>query len=785
MKLIVCIFICLCAFVQIHADQNLTIHPYDDPRINRLGAGFCILDNKLRESVFTLESNIRANPDLPIKTMTLPNGVVMINEPENDFKYYAEVISQNTNIKDSRDIKVSGSAHVWLIKESFSYESKIVKQFISNRNTKVTRVFSNVKLATFILETSQMKLTNGIHDRLVQIAHFLDKNTIITNGYAIAMADEILRDYGTHVIDEITVGGVISKIDNIDTAGTANSDERSMSASASASFSSYVSVKGSISTDHTADAKYNKATINTNVHILGGKPWKESSTFNTWVDELSINPALVGANAIYIVDIVRQQYLPDLIFDQIIRVKGLLNDRVNVYMRNNEYMGCGDVSADNFVSYANVFSKNLCNYQKEFHFGGTYTVSSDPSFSVPNILTEKFKCPEGFEPRHLLDQKITKTVSAGHICHYFWFLRKCHEEYKQVDIDTTTFACISHKNHTNGVFFGGIYTETINNDITEAKECPKKYIPFPIYHDDKKQHTTYICEAPYDSGAVVSVPFGGIFSSQYPNYMVGNKPVCQGNFERHPVGASPIAELTYCIGLGSLNLQTKDIIPPGYGSSVVEQYDYYKIWDIENNHTISVKVNPFNKSSYLEQVIDLATENIPIDHAQNNVLFKSKDVDDKTCYLKKWMVKSGLYDYLEDQTEATIVMPTAEPMKVVIPPTAEPMKVIIPPTAEPMKVIIPPTAEPMKVIIPPTAEPMKVVILKENKTEAVVVNIIDPDTSNTLQNGSDQPSNSSVGIVIGTIIGTLVVVLIVGLFVHKKYNVKIDSNGESIPLNDA
>lgn len=411
-----------------------------------------------------------------------------------------------------------------------------------------------------------------------------------------------------------------------------------MSASASASFGSYFKVNGQITTEHSDVQKYSQSVSDIYIKTLGGNAWKMNYTFDEWVNSLSIKPAVVGLKLIYILDIIRDQYFPDISFEELIEIRNLFDNRVDVYLKNNYYLGCNDPTASNYVSYANVFDKSLCNYQYTFHFGGMYTVSSDPSFIENNIITETTSCPPGFQAEPLLT--LTFNSSPHLNCPFPWWFRFCYNTYNT--ITTTTYVCISNQNQTTGMYFGGIYTNDIPNDITQDKSCPPKYIPYPIFHDVGRTVVTYICMAPYDIGKIVSIPFGGIFSYQYPNYMVGNTPVCGGGFERHPVGANPIAELTYCIGLGSLDSEQKDIIPPGYGNNLNEMMELYTIHTFENGSMIGINVNPLSSDTYFDQVVKISQKILEREdnNTSNNLL---KGENDPCYYIREWMIKNKLY----------------------------------------------------------------------------------------------------------------------------------------------
>lgn len=631
----------LCLFTFVFATE------WADDRLNWLGIGFDILENAPRQSFFVLSSPREINRSSELLASSLPEGVIMITNPTDNFHMYAEVIDQTENIKDLRRMSISGGVDFWKISGSFSYENQIAREFSSKINNKLTRVNSYTTLAKFNLQFERLNLTYGISDRVNKIAILLRKNSTNSFNYATYLTDMILDLYGTHFIVGQDTGGILSKMDSVDISSYQNSVDQTISASASASFASYFKMKGQYSTEHSDVQTYSRSVTDTYVNTIGGEPWRTDPnyTYDNWIDSLKVNPAVIGLKLIYILDILNDEFFKELTFEDLMNVRHLFEQRLDVYLKNNYYKGCPDRKSSNYVSYANVFDKSVCNYQHSFNFGGLYTTSNNGGYQVLNTITEGLSCPDNFTAHPLLHLQYQGNQHSYQVCHNQWFFsRKCHTEYYYDTIYTDTYICLSDTNQTTGMYFGGIYTDSISNDITQDKTCPMKYTPYPIFHNRDKNNNAYICVAPYDSGAIVSVPFGGIFSSQYPNYMVGNKAVCGDGFERHPVGTAPVTELTYCIGLGSLDSDMKDLIPPGYGNDVDYQYDYYTIHEFENGTKVSVKVNPLDSDDYPTQVSKLVID----------IFTNATGEEMPDCYLSKWAVKMNMDTVMMKTTGSSV-----------------------------------------------------------------------------------------------------------------------------------
>lgn len=623
-------------------------HEYDENRINQLGGGWDILVNEGKETIFVLKSKYRSDPSKKISTSTLPKGVVMKMYPRNEYHYYAEVIDQNKNIKDVRKISTNAGGKYLKIGGSFSAESQVIKEFISKQNHKVTRVSSHVILYSFDLETWELDISSGFYDRMIKIINALQKNTPISRSYAIYLTDEIINVFGTHVVNHEKLGGILSKIDAVDISGYQNSVDQTLSASASASFMGYFKTGVLTSTEHSDTETYKKSTTDTYVSTYGGEPWQSTYTQDTWTQSLEYKPATVEIKLTYLPDLIRSQYFKEFETEYLMAARYLLEKRINTYLGNNYYKGCSDPKSNNYVKYSNAFDKNLCNYVKSFNIAGFYTNSNNPNFQVANILTQRRSCPSGYQVKPFLNLEFQGIQHVNKVCHHHIFGKKCHNEYYYDQISTQTYICINQGNMTYGTYMGGAYTDNIVNDVTQETTCPEKYRAFTIYQNlDKSTDNIYICLAPYDSGPVVSFPTGGIFSSQEPNYLAQNQPICPDGYERHPVGSNPIAEITYCLKIGTLNQETKNIIPPGHGNSLINLIDLYKIHN-ENGSNIGISVKPLKSESYYNQVLDLSIETMPNVSLQNS-------------YLEKWFRQQESYLNFKNITNIHITSISSSP----------------------------------------------------------------------------------------------------------------------------
>jgi hypothetical protein len=331
------------------------------------------------------------------------------------------------------------------------------------------------------------------------------------------------------------------------------------------------------------------------VKIYGGL-WKDNSTFNDWQNTLSAKPAVVEIFLTYILDLFTAENFPTITFESIAAVRNLIEQRNNLYYEHNTYIGCGDPKDKGYVQYTNVVNNSMCGKQETYDFGGLFTTGSFPQ---TNILTNEYSCPDGFDAKFL----ITTSFNDGkQICGKIFGHQFCIPHF--TTFTSTTYICIAKSNATSdtgssGMYFGGMYAANIANDVTQDKSCPEKYIPFVIRNDYSGTYNIYICIAPFDVNVNFVVPFGGLFSYQSNNYLVGNKPVCGAGFERHLVGS----EFSYCVGLGSLNNKNRDVLTPGHNSIYTTAEDMFVLYTFKNGSHVGIELNPMSNMSYTQQLL--------------------------------------------------------------------------------------------------------------------------------------------------------------------------------------
>ena len=547
-----------------------------------LGLGMNILTLETYLPVFELkwtEKNENVDSD-----SILPDHVVEYVLPTNSLSTYADVIDEMTNYTDTISIHLEGNANFWMIKASFSGDYNRVQDELSQTHHKVATVGARVTLSMLTADIHQMKFSSGFEDLVYRMSYSVDKGTPAALELGRYYANEIIRLHGTHVIFKLLRGASVNQIVTIDTNKLTNYNKETFKGEASASLSTFFSMKGSYQRDTSQSASYQRATTNVQVFSRGGASWHTDWTYNNWIDTVKQNPAIVDQYLIPLSDLIIPHRFPNVTAKVIQSVLEVLNDAVYAHADQNTHRGCMDPSSTSYSYRANLDDEAACLYNMQLSYGGSYQISSLGSYTLNNMITQKTSCPTGFDSYPLMPQtngvytqgedpqtcvkkcqggspSPLKNVACGVLC------REKRLEYHSYTVQS--FVCLAKNTSEHGVYFGGAFTSALDNVVTGAKRCPDTYTQRTLYYG------IILCEAPFDSGKIDSgVRSGGFFTSTLPNLYTGAF-FCPMGYERHSLGRIMDGnEFVYCIGLNDLSGR-QEFVPAGFGDpypSFVEKH---------------------------------------------------------------------------------------------------------------------------------------------------------------------------------------------------------------------
>ncbi|XP_045890141.1 macrophage-expressed gene 1 protein-like, partial [Micropterus dolomieu] len=124
----------------------------------------------------------------------------------------------------------------------------------------------------------------------------------------------------------------------------------------------------------------------------------------------------------------------------------------------------------------------------------------------------------------------------------------CQDNYHVRSARINTYWCSVNGQapDNSGYLFGGIYSPSLLNPLTNAKSCPPNFIPVKFLSDGQ-----VICVSnDYETATRYSVPFGGLFSCQSSNPLAGFQRRCPPKFSQHLATVSDGCEILYCVQSG-------------------------------------------------------------------------------------------------------------------------------------------------------------------------------------------------------------------------------------------
>ena len=287
--------------------------------------------------------------------------------------------------------------------------------------------------------------------------------------------------------------------------------------------------------------------------------------------------------------------LPHLPQATVYKVRDYIKAAVKQYYQQNTYPGWTDKDSPNFSFMANQDDGSCQMLSNNFTFGGVYQTCSGSGFTdlckgmrQINPLTGTYSCPEEYEAIQLQNVSIHATAAIPARCVKYWGCNYCRRVYDS-DAYASYFAywCAAkgHVGHNQGLLFGGLYTPTTANPVTQAHSCPSRFYPLYILSG------LVVCASDeYEKGLKYSLSFAGFFSCITGNpfslerpfsvkssdeqhsmmaYMINQGSFswprkCPDGFSEHLAIVDNTCQVYYCIKTGALSHQglPKIKLPP-------------------------------------------------------------------------------------------------------------------------------------------------------------------------------------------------------------------------------
>ena len=379
----------------------------------------------------------------------------------------------------------------------------------------------------------------------------------------------MVLDYGTHVITSVDAGATLVQEDYLRSSYVSDSVAGNSSVKAQAGFNFFDKLKFDISSQNAQQSSslqsYQPNITYSLIQSHGGAPFYPGITLQKWQESTRNNLVAIDRSGFPLHYFININTFPDLPQPTVGKVAVAVSQAVERYYKVNTRPGCVDVNSKNFNFQANIDDASCEGPATNLSFGGVYQecvqLSSNAgplcdALAQKNPDTGDFSCRSPYFAT-LLRSEERQQVYKSYDCHDHvydcWFFFECHSQVCQDNYHVrsariNTYWCSVNGTapDNSGYLFGGIYSPSLLNPLTNAKRCPPNFIPLKLFSDGQ-----VICVSnDYETGTRYSVPFGGLFSCQSTNPLARDQRRCPPKFSQHLATVSDGCEILYCVQSG-------------------------------------------------------------------------------------------------------------------------------------------------------------------------------------------------------------------------------------------
>lgn len=489
----------------------------------------------------------------------IPNGVFVIPVKASQVELYSQLIDNWMNFTSdtAASINLDGSITIddLPINGKFSFEFQGVKGHQVNDDSATMKVKAKYVQYSSKLQPVIPGFDPSFMDRISSIAQHIQFNRTASAKYESQL---LVRDFGTHVITSIDAGASIVKIDHINRSllldPSINRYQLSLVASSDLFHGSGI---GTV--DATTMQKYYSSLTHSSVNTYGGPIYKPMNfSINDWIDGIQDNLVGVDRSGDPLNFLIQPNLLPNIPVSTVYKLASLIDQSIKAYYKYNTHKGCTDRDSPNFNYYANIDDGSCTNNISGMVFGGMFQQCNESgdipnvcqSFESKNPLTGDFSCPEGFDLMPLFTDHQGFTQTKKVCSKYMVFWSRCHEESVKGLATFTSYWCAARGQFAipTGYLFGGLFSDSVSNSVTQQKTCP------PNFHSIKTGKDLSVCVTDdFENGEKYAIPFAGFFSCQHGNpttkgldTTVDNVKACPSGYSQHLATTEDDCDLMYC-----------------------------------------------------------------------------------------------------------------------------------------------------------------------------------------------------------------------------------------------
>lgn len=297
---------------------------------------------------------------------------------------------------------------------SYSEENRRVKIQQVHRSSGTNRV--QLRRVVYTVKVgSSVPLDPEFRKRVYEIAANLASKQ---DNLAHYCSELLVRDFGTHYLTSIDVGGVFAKNDYVSKAysGLSEVTEKHLTLAAAFNFPGFGLFNGTFSPSSTGQdieegwELYRQNLIASDLMTIGGPPLTEDITINDWQNGIQDNLAIIDRSGDPVSFTITPANFPEMEGAVLRNVTKIIQDTTERYFKDNNIPGCVDATNANFNFQANNPSIESCGNNSnsssylEGSLGGIFQTCTsygrEPlcrDFEQTNPLTSGYSCPSGYQ----------------------------------------------------------------------------------------------------------------------------------------------------------------------------------------------------------------------------------------------------------------------------------------------------------------------------------------------------------------------------------------------------
>ncbi|TNN62614.1 Macrophage-expressed gene 1 protein [Liparis tanakae] len=499
----------------------------------------------------------------------IPDEVFVVTHKETGIEMNSEIISSWLEQRSLTSHSINAEVSYYsVLNGKFSTENQRMK----THQVKDSSTTARVQVRNFIYTVKafpDFTLDTRFYQQVKEIADAMENNQTRNVVY---LSEKMVLDYGTHVITSVDAGATLVGEDYIHSSNVSDNASESSSDKIQAGLNFYDKVKFDISSQNTQQSS-SLLTYQSKIQYSiiqshgGGTPFYPGITLQKWQESTKNNLVAIDRSGFPLHYFININTLPDLPPPTVDKVALAVGRAVERYYKVNTRPGCVNVKSKNFNFQANIDDASCEGPATNLSFGGVYQectfISSDAgplcdALAQKNPETGNFSCLSPYSAT-LLRSERRQQAYTSYECHNedygcgVFLLSDCTRQVCQNNyyvrfarIDTYWCSVSGKALDNSGYLFGGMYSPSLLNPLTNAKSCPTSFIPVKFLLDGQ-----VICVGKdYEIGSRYSVPFGGLFSCQSNNPLANNQRRCPPKFSQHLAAVSDGCEILYCVQSG-------------------------------------------------------------------------------------------------------------------------------------------------------------------------------------------------------------------------------------------